>query len=243
MDRLSVIVPCYNEKDNLNEIFLKFSNIASKNHNIEIILVDNGSTDGSDEIFEKLLERSEKNLRFIRIPTNLGYGHGILKGLEVASGDLLSWTHADLQADPGDVITAFEFYISERKKNYDFDFLVKGERRKRNLIDSMFTLGMQLTTLLILRVNISDINAQPKLFSRGFYDNYFKKNAPMDFSLDLHLLYTAKIRNIPIKTFSVFFKNRIHGEAKGGGSFKGKLRLIKRTNFYIRDTSNKRYEK
>ena len=51
--KLTLVVPCYNEKDNLNKIIRKCEIITS-NHPIKFILVDNGSTDGSQEIFNKL---------------------------------------------------------------------------------------------------------------------------------------------------------------------------------------------
>ena len=76
------------------------------------------------------------------------------------------------------------------------------------------------------------VNAQPKLFSRKFYDKHLVKGAPLDFSLDLYLLYWARkfgrIIEIP-----VYFEKRIYGEAKGGGSFKTRMKLVKRTFAYI----------
>ena len=56
---------------------------------------------------------------------------------------------------------------------------------------------------------------------------------PYDFSLDLYLLIIAKINNYKILNFEVEFKNRLYGEAKGGGSILGKLKLTIRTIIYI----------
>ena len=76
-----------------------------------------------------------------------------------------------------------------------------------------------------------DINAQPKLFHKSFIKDF--KNPPLDFSLDLFLIYFFKKKQISIKTFPVIFNKRQYGEAKGGGSFKGKIKLILRTLKYI----------
>ena len=100
-------------------------------------------------------------------------------------------------------------------------------------MDVFFTFGMQIVVYILLRQKLDDINAQPKLFSKEFYITYIKDNAPSDFSLDLYLLYQAKINNFKIKEIPVFFKDRIHGEAKGGGSLKGKINLVMRTFKYI----------
>ena len=93
---------------------------------------------------------------------------------------------------------------------------------------------MQVYCTIILKTKLNDINAQPKLFSRKFYENNFK-NAPLDFSLDLFLLTKTN----KIKTVDVFFHKRKYGKAKGGGTMKGKWKLIKRTISYINILSRK----
>jgi hypothetical protein len=58
-------------------------------------------------------------------------------------------------------------------------------------------------------------------------------HAPDDFSLDLYLLYKFREKGLPILDLKVNFAQRLHGEAKGGGTLKGKFKLIKRTLSYI----------
>jgi len=167
------------------------------------------------------------------VPINKGYGFGILQGLAVAEGKILSWTHADLQTDPKDVVLAYELYKVELESNH---CIVKGERKGRNIFDNMFTGGMSLISSLFLNQKLWDINAQPKIFHRNFM-NHLKK-APYDFSLDLYVLFVANRIKISIESFPVFFSNREFGEAKGGGTLKGKFKLIKRTIGYIIELRN-----
>jgi glycosyltransferase involved in cell wall biosynthesis len=222
---LSVIVPCYNEEKNISDIVSKFDKILSESdENIEVILVNNGSTDNSKKVFEKKMRETKQNITVFNIKKNIGYGHGILKGLQLAKGNVLSWTHADLQTDPYDVVLAF----NEHKKHDDSDLVIKGKRRNRNIVDSFFTWAMQVYCTIVLKTKLNDINAQPKMFSRSFYEENFK-TPPLDFSLDLYLLLNAK----RIKTVDVFFYKRKFGEAKGGGTINGKIKLIKRTITYI----------
>ena len=223
---LSVVVPCYNEEENIPLIVSKFSTVLEESdEKIEVILVNNGSIDNSKNILEKTMSNIKQDIRVLNVEKNIGYGHGILSGLKTAKGDILSWTHADLQTDPSDVLSALKKF----KKYNDSQLVVKGKRRKRNFIDFFFTWGMQVYSSLILKKKLNDINAQPKMFSRAFYKLNFK-SAPLDFSLDLFLLMKAK----KIKTVDVFFHNRKFGVAKGGGSFRGKLKLIVRTLAYIK---------
>ena len=90
---------------------------------------------------------------------------------------------------------------------------------------------MGIYSSIILNKWMFDINAQPKIFHREFLNQF--SNPPLDFSLDLYLIYFFKTKKINIKTFPVIFNDRKFGEAKGGGSFKGKIKLIFRTLNYI----------
>jgi len=63
-------------------------------------------------------------------------------------------------------------------------------------------------------------------------------NAPYDFSLDLYLLFVANKIKISINSFPVFFSNREFGVAKGGGTLKGKFKLIIRTIGYVNKLKN-----
>ena len=227
---LSIILPCYNEKDNLVALFDRLDVLASAKSDIEIILVNNGSTDGSEIVFERELNKRNRNIFKVHlVEKNIGYGFGILSGLRSANGDVLSVTHADRQTDPMDVLKALELY----EKGNDEMLLVKGFRRNRKLSEAVFSYGMGLLASFALGTRLTEINAQPKLFSKKFFDR-FEKDAPHDFSLDLYFLFNAK-KYGSIMDFPVFFAKRVAGEAKGGSgsSFKTRWKLIKRSFNYI----------
>jgi glycosyltransferase involved in cell wall biosynthesis len=228
---LSIIIPCYNEAENLPTIIAQANTLVQQNHFATIVLVNNGSTDNTKSIltaFEK--QNTNSQISIYHVEKNLGYGYGIIAGLAVAKTDLLCWTHADQQTDINDTIKAYHFYIAN---NYT---VVKGNRINRNKLDAFFTWGMQLYTNYKLKTNLHDINAQPKLFSRSFWEA-IQSQAPNDFSLDMYLLYKAKTIGT-IGTIDVQYLKRKFGEAKGGGSLKGKWKLINRTLKYINELAN-----
>jgi hypothetical protein len=92
---------------------------------------------------------------------------------------------------------------------------------------------MGLLASVVLGKRLTEINAQPKLFSRKFFD-LVEKPAPNDFALDTYLLYKAKQLGRVVE-IPVFFAKRVAGEAKGGSgsSWKTKWKLVKRCTGYI----------
>lgn len=226
--KLSIIVPCYNEEKNIPLILKKFVE-ATANQPVELILVDNGSTDNSSKVFKKELEKSEHSfVRVVKVEKNIGYGHGIMTGINSATGEILSWTHADMQTDPADVITAYLEFIKINKFN---STIIKGRRINRHFGEWAFTFGMSCIASTVLMTKLVDINAQPKMFHRSFLK--LMKNPPDDFSLDLYILYLARKNNYSIETIPVNFGERIHGESKWAFSFSSRYKTTMRTIKYI----------
>jgi len=221
--KLSLIIPCYNEAKNLPTLIKRCKDVFSK-EDIEVILVDNGSTDETPKILETLTS-STPNIRFVRVGVNQGYGHGILTGLHAGTGQLLAWTHADMQTDPKDVIKGLEFFDNANSKVF-----VKGLRYGRPLSDRIFTFGMSVFETLFMGKLLRDINAQPTIFNRAFFENF--KSPPTDFSLDLYAYARAREQKYIIKRFPVKFGDRLHGVSSWNVDFNSKVKFIKRTLSY-----------
>lgn len=223
--KLSVVIPCYNEEKNIPLILEKFASVV-KRDDIEIILVNNGSTDSSEQALNELLPKYPF-AKTVKIEINQGYGFGILSGLKETQGEYIGWTHADMQTDPEDVIKALE--IIESKGNPK-NIYIKGDRKNRPFFDQFFTTGMFIFESLLMQTFLWDINAQPNIFHRSLFESL--KNPPYDFSLDLFALYTAKKQHYKILRFDVIFKDRIHGTSHWNTGVTSKIKLIKRTIEY-----------
>lgn len=219
--KLSLIIPCYNEAANLPLLLDRCASLGG-NKGIEVILVDNGSTDNSPEVLAQLLP-SYPHCRSFRVPINQGYGYGILSGLGAARGDLLAWTHADMQTDPKDVLRSLAIFEQSKSNN----IYVKGRRIKRPLADVFFTVGMSVFETLLLRTRLWDINAQPNMFSKNFFESW--ENPPYDFSLDLYVYFTARAQGLPVYRFSVEFGERVHGVSHWNVNWAAKMKFIRRT--------------
>lgn len=219
--KLSVVVPCYNEEKNIPLLLEKFESCVPSKE-MEVVIINNGSTDRSAEVIQKLLPQYPF-ARLVTVPVNKGYGYGILEGLKTCKSDFIGWTHADMQTDPRDVIKALDVINSSKNKN----LFVKGNRKGRPFLDQFFTGGMSLFESIYLKQKLSDINAQPNIFPKSFFEEW--ETPPFDFALDLYALYMARIKRLQIKRFDVEFPERIHGKSHWNTGFASKWKFIKRT--------------
>ena len=216
----SIVVPCYNEADNLPLLLAGFS-AALGSADIELILVDNGSADGT----AALLRAAAADLPFLRTVScekNLGYGGGILAGLKLAKGSFAGWAHGDLQYAPADILAAAESLRPFRTEKV----FLKGLRRNRAAAEYFFTAGMSLLSALVLGLPLRDINAQPTFFSRRLFEGW--TDPPADFSLDLYAYADALRRGYRPLRRKVALDRRRHGSSSWNRSLSDRFRLAGR---------------
>jgi glycosyltransferase involved in cell wall biosynthesis len=218
--KFSLVIPCYNEAANLPLLLERCKEVVRK-PGVEVVLVDNGSTDRSPEVFAALLP-AYPGCRSVRVEKNQGYGFGILSGLKAAKGQILGWTHADMQTDPQDALRGLEFF-----DRHGTDIFVKGRRYGRPLADVAFTVGMSAFESVLLGQALVDINAQPTMFSRAFFDSW--REPPHDFSLDLYAYYLARRQRLAVQRFPVLFGERAHGVSHWNVNWAAKRKFIRRT--------------
>ena len=221
--KLSIILPCYNEAENIPIILEKFAAVI-KRPDVEILFVNNGSKDTSGDIFRHTIPKYFF-AKVFDIKVNQGYGFGITSGLREAKGEYIGYMHADMQTNPADSLKALE--TIEKQPNPENCF-VKGDRKGRSFMDQFFTIGMSLFETIYLNTRLWDINAQPNIFHRSFFEG-IKDSCPKDFSLDLYILYMAKKKKLNIFRFDVMFPKRIHGFSKWNTGILAKIKFIKRT--------------
>jgi glycosyltransferase involved in cell wall biosynthesis len=218
--KFSLIIPCFNEAANLPLLLERCKALGART-DIEVILVDNGSTDESPAVLASLLP-AYPGCRSVRVEFNQGYGFGILSGLRAAHGDILGWTHADMQTDPQDALAGLAYFEADPERNF-----VKGRRYGRPAIDVLFTVGMSFFETLLLTKPMWDINAQPTLFSRRFFESWV--SPPHDFALDLFAYYQARVQGLAVYRFPVRFGPRAHGVSHWNVNWAAKKKFIRRT--------------
>ena len=228
----SVVVPCFNEERAIPDLVARFAALRAgpADDDWELVLVDNGSTDGSAALLRDAAAAHAPWLRVATVaPPNVGYGHGILTGLRAAHGELLAWTHADGQTPAADALVALELLARSPDPTRTF---VKGRRRGRPLADRAFTAGMQLAARALLGEALPDINGQPKAFHRVLLAR--ATDAPHDLSLDLYLFLLARRLGFDVRTFDVRFLPRVHGESRWAFSWRSRARHVARALGFMR---------
>ena len=126
MDKISIIIPCYNEEDVLPELFQRLSSVtATWDMEHEIICVDDGSRDRTWEML-KAQNQKDPRWRCLSFARNFGHQTAVSAGLYYAGGDAVAVIDADLE-DPPEVISQF---IAKWREGYD---VVYGIRQKRKV--------------------------------------------------------------------------------------------------------------
>ena len=134
MKKLSVILPCFNESKNIPFVLERFNKVIIRD-DIEVIFIDNGSTDNTQKVLEELIPKF-KFAKFVKLIENKGYGYGILSGLKLAKGKYLSWTHSDMQTDPKDIIKGLNIIESLSGEERIFVGVENRKRLERFIIHS-----------------------------------------------------------------------------------------------------------
>ena len=223
----SIVIPCYNEEENINNLFSTWKKTI-EGKNIEVIFVNNGSQDKSQDIFTELQKKNTDNqIKVLNLKQNKGYGGGIQEGLKIANGDILSWCHADNQVSVLDITSLIEAYMTQNNEK----LIIKGRRRNRSFFDIFFTKNMGRAVKFRTGFNLTDINAQPKVFSKKAFD--INKDYSTDFLFDLDFLLNAIVNGFHILEKNVTNLDREFGQAKGGGTFVGKIKLTIKTLSYL----------
>ncbi|MDR3362974.1 MAG: glycosyltransferase family 2 protein [Desulfovibrio sp.] len=221
--KYSLAVPCYNEGAGLPGLLRRLKALSVEREDVEIILVDNGSSDATVRLVQNAPD-DNRAIVPVRVERNQGYGYGVLQGLRAARGEFLGWTHADMQTDPADALRALR--ILERESTPERVYL-KGARYARPFADRFFTVGMSALESLLFLCPLWDINAQPNIFHRSFYERW--SNPPHDFSLDLYAYATAAGFGLKIMRFPVLFSDREHGLSHWNVNLRARMKFIRRT--------------
>ena len=191
--KLSVVIPVYNEKNTVSEILHRVlaSGLAD-----EIVVVNDGSTDGTAEI---LRAQKEKKVHVITFPKNRGKGAAVRAGIEAVKGDLVLIQDADLEYDPRD-IPALLKPIEENLADvvYGSRFL-GGPRRMTMYWHAVANHMLTSLTNILYNTILTDMETGYKLFKREVLLNIRIRSTSFDFEPEI----TAKLLKMKVRIFEI----------------------------------------
>lgn len=164
----SLVVPCYNEAAAIESTLLELRSKLGNGENYELIIVDDGSSDGSAEILDRL-KKEDQYLRVITHSRNKGYGAALKTGIRDASADLIAITDADCTY-PNERIPEL---VKRARKN---DMVVgarTGKNVKYSTLRRIPKVFLKWYASWIAASDIPDINSGLRVFRKSLAEKYF----------------------------------------------------------------------
>ncbi|MDO8669447.1 MAG: glycosyltransferase family 2 protein [Candidatus Buchananbacteria bacterium] len=205
---LSLIIPFYNEEENLPLLVEKLHKLLPLvDKPTEIIFIDDGSTDNGFEVLKNYI-KDEKDWRLIRFRKNFGQTAGWAAGLEAAQGDVVIFLDSDLENDPADI----PLLLSKIDEGYD---LVSGWRKNR--WQGQF-LSRRLTSRIAnwLIAKISGVKIHDFGCSLKAYRKEVIKNVKLYGEMHRFIAVLASWQGAKIAEVEVSFSPRKFGSSKYG---------------------------
>ncbi|HSZ36686.1 MAG TPA: glycosyltransferase family 2 protein [Acidimicrobiales bacterium] len=204
---LTVITPVYNERTTVAEVIRRMRAVELP-VTLNIVAVDDGSSDGSDKVLGAL---EDSTVRVLRHQTNQGKGAAIRTGLAEARGDLVLIQDADLEYDPNDWPKLLE-PILRGKARVVYGSRFTGERKNMLPLHWMGNRLLSLITNVLYSSTLSDMETCYKLFDSQVLEGLTIVSNRFDFEPEI----TAKIlrRGHRIYEVPISYAGREHDEGK-----------------------------
>lgn len=201
MNKISIVVPVYNEINTIDKILEKLENTDFCSLEKEIILVDDMSTDGSREKLQNL----ENKYKVFYHDVNRGKGAAIRTAMQNISGDIMVIQDADLEYDPKDYKDLIQLIIDD-KADVVYGSRLTGAKPSRSF---MFThwLGnkvLTLTTNILYGATLTDMETCYKAFRSSFLEGISIKSDRFDFEPEITakvLKKRARLYELPISYY------------------------------------------
>ena len=210
---LSVVIPCYNEVQTLPECVERVLAIADRQLTMEIIIVDDGSTDGSPIVAESLAQRCSGVVKVLKHQRNQGKGAALQTGFAHASGDFVAVQDADLEYDPMDLRRLILPLIQGRADVViGSRFLSSGAHRVLYYWHSVGNKFLTLLSNMFTDLNLTDMESCYKVFRREALNQVTIHERRFGFEPEI----VAKMAHLGVRVYEmgISYHGRTYAEGK-----------------------------
>jgi glycosyltransferase involved in cell wall biosynthesis len=207
--KLSVVMPVYNEKATVRRVVERVLSVGLE---LELLCVDDGSSDGSREVLAGL-EKECPQMRVFLQPRNMGKGAALRRGIQEATGDYVIIQDADLEYDPQDYRRLLEPLESgQADVVYGSRFLGAGPHRVLYFWHSVGNWFLTLVSNMITNLNMTDMETCYKVFRREVIQSIPLEENRFGFEPEV----TVKIakRNLRVYEVGISYWGRTYAEGK-----------------------------
>lgn len=202
---ISVVIPVYNEAENLPVLVKELhGGLSPAGRPYEILLVDDGSNDGSDRVMDEIA-RADARVRVIRLSKNSGQSAAFEAGFRFARGRIVVTCDADLQNDPADIPKLLELL-----EDCDVACGIRATRRDTFVRRISSKIGNGVRNRLT-RESVTDTGCSLKAFRADYL-----KHLPMFTGMHRFLPTLARMQGARVRETPVNHRPRLHGTAKYG---------------------------
>lgn len=207
--RLSLIIPVYNAATYINESMLNISKwIESVNYAVEVILVNDGSSDDSKVKINNYIKNIDNRLQLVSYDKNKGKGYAVKQGMELAKGEFRIFTDADIPYG-FEVIDKILHYLDFK----EFDICIGNRRSIHSEYFTAISLNRKLFSFFFtgfvsrfVVTGINDTQCGLKGFRANVADQLFPKLCIDSFGFDVEILYLSYKNEFDIKRLPVSFE-------------------------------------
>lgn len=210
MIKLSIIIPAYNEKNTIRQLLTEVFDVALPEIAKEVIVVDDGSTDGTRDILKTI-----SGIKIVLHEKNQGKGGAIKAGFQQATGDIVLIQDADLEYDPNEYARLLKPILSGRADVvYGSRFVGSDPHRVLYMIHYLANRFLTLFSNLLTGFNLTDMETCYKVFSRKVTDSFKDKLQSKKFGIEPEL--TARVAKGKWRVYEVgiSYYGRTYNEGK-----------------------------
>ena len=199
--KLSVIIPVFNEEDTIRKVIEKVKQSPVEK---EIIIIDDGSTDGTRNLLEGLKKEliSHDEIKILHLDKNMGKGQAIKRGLPLANGDYIMIQDADLEYDPNEYTKLLKPILNkETDVVFGSRLLHKNKNSRRNRLLFIGRVSISWVTNILFGSNLTDVYTCYKLIPNDLIRNFdiTAEGFELEAELTAKILLTGKkIKEVPI---------------------------------------------